>query len=188
MQFGILQFMLNVFSSTLVCPVANIVQWLMSFYYPQVTVTRWYCSNRFISLLVGWSCTKLLAYVSHMATVHVMWEGKVVQLSPHCGTLLPLVSPPADPTLTTSNMLSVLSGMEEQWEELGRKLDVWRSKRDEIRQLYHTSTARIGALTLFYIRYYYTPSWWRIASALQRMGLQNLADMVTTKYVRGRQL
>ena len=61
-----------VFSSALVCPVAIIVQWLMSFYCPQVTVTRWYCSNRFITLLVGWSCTKLLAYVSHMATVHVM--------------------------------------------------------------------------------------------------------------------
>ena len=58
--------------STLLCSVANIVQWLISFYYPQVTVTRWYCSNRFINLLVGWSCTKLLSYVSHMATVHVM--------------------------------------------------------------------------------------------------------------------
>ena len=129
-----------VFSSALVCPVAIIVQWLMSFYYPQVIVTRWYCSNRIISLLVGWSCTKLLSYVSHMATVHVMWEGKVVQLLPHCGTLLPLASPPADPTLTTSNMLSVLRGVEERWEELSEKLDVWRSKRNEIRRLYHTST------------------------------------------------
>ena len=164
----------------------------MSFYYPQVTVTRWYCSNRFISLLVGWSCTKLLAYVSHMATVHVMWEGKVVQLLPHCGTLLPLVSPPADPTLTTSNILSVLSGVEERWKELGEWLleaaSVRRSKRYEIRQLYHTSTDRIGALIRFYIRYHYTPSWQHIASKLQEMGLQDLADVVTTKYVRGRQL
>jgi len=113
----------------------------------------------------------------------------VVQLLPHCGTLLPLVSPPADPTLTTSNMLSVLSGVEERWEELGEELDVsasvWRSKSDEIRQLHHTSTDRIGAVAIFYIRYYPTPSWQRIASALQEMGLQDLADMVTTKYVRG---
>ena len=115
-----------------------------------------------------------------------------MQLLPHCGTLLPLVSPPADPTLTTSNMLSVLSGVEERWEELGEELlvvsSVWRSKRDEIRRLYHTSTDCIGALSNFYIRYYYAPSWQHIASALQEMGLQDLADVVTTKYVRGRQL
>ena len=98
------QFMQNIiFKSTLLCSVANIVKWLMSFYYPQVTVTRWYCSNRFISLLVGWSCTKLLAYVSHMATVHVMWEGKVVQLLPHCGTLLSphQLTPPSPPQMSS---------------------------------------------------------------------------------------
>ena len=160
----------------------------MSFYYPQVTVTRWYCSNRFISLLVGWSCTKLLAYVSHMATVHVMWEGKVVQLLPHCGTLLPLVSPPADPTLTTSNMLSVLSGVEERWEKLGEKLAVGWSKMNEIRRNHWSSTDRIVAVIKFYIRYHYAPSWQHVSSALQKMGLQDLADVVTTKYVRGRQL
>ena len=70
MQQPQLQF-INIINFTLFsshhCPMT-----IMSFYYPQVTVTRWYCSNRFISLLVGWSCTKLLAYVSHMATVHVM--------------------------------------------------------------------------------------------------------------------
>ena len=115
-----------------------------------------------------------------------------MQLLPHCGTLLPLVSPPADPTLTTSNMLSVLSGVEERWEELCEELlvvpSVWRSKRNEIRQLYHSSTDRIGALINFYIAYDPTPSWQLIASALQKMGLQDLADVVTTKYVRGRQL
>ena len=115
-----------------------------------------------------------------------------MQLLPHCGTLLPLVSPPTDPTLTTSNMLSVLSGLEERWEELGERLlvfpGVWQSKRDEIRRLHHTSTDRVGALTIFYIRYHYAPSWQHIASTLQWMGLPDLADVVTTKYVRGRQL
>ena len=115
-----------------------------------------------------------------------------MQLLPHCGTLLPLVSPPADPTLTTSNMLSVLSGVEERWEELGEELlvsaSVWQSKRDEIRRNYRSSTDRIGALSNFFIRYHHAPSWQRIASALQWMGLHDLADMVTTKYVRGRQL
>ena len=115
-----------------------------------------------------------------------------MQLLPHCGTLLPLVSPPADPTLTTSNMLSVLSGVEERWEELCEKLlvipSVWRSKRDEIRRLHNTSTDRVGALSNFYIRYHYAPSWQDISSELQEMGLHDLADVVTTKYVRGRQL
>ena len=146
----------------------------------------------FISLLVGCSCTTLLAYVSHMATVHVMWEGKVVQLLPHCGTLLPLVSPPADPTLTTSNVLSVLSGVEERWEELGENLllytRVWLSRRDEIRRLHRGSSNQMEALINFFIRYHYAPSWQRISSALQEIGLRDLADVVTTKYVRGRQL
>ena len=115
-----------------------------------------------------------------------------MQLLPHCGTLLPLVSPPADPTLTTSNMFSVLSGVEERWEELGEELlvvpHVWRSKRNEIRRLHHTSTDRIGALSNFYIRYHFAPSWQHIVSALQGMKLPDLADVVTAEYVRGRQL
>ena len=89
-------------------------------------------------------------------------------------------------------MLSVLSGVEERWEELGRRLlvvpHVWRSKMNEIRRLHHTSTDRVGALSNFFIRYDPTPSWQRIVSALQEMGLYDLADVVTTKYVRGRQL
>ena len=115
-----------------------------------------------------------------------------MQLLPHCGTLLPHVSPPTDPTLTTSNMLSVLSGEEERWEELCRGLleysGVCESKMAEIRRNHRSSTDRIGALSNFYIGYHYAPSWQRIALALQRMGWQDLADMVTTKYVRGRQL
>ena len=115
-----------------------------------------------------------------------------MQLLPHCGTLLPVVSPPADPTLTTSNMLSVLSSVEERWEELGEELllfpGVWQSKRNEIRRNHRSSTDRVGALSKFYIRYHYAPSWQRISSALQEMGLHDLADVVTTKYVRGRQL
>ena len=63
-----------------------------------------------------------------------------------------------------------------------------RSKMDEIRQHHRGSTQRIEQLIKFYIRYYPTPSWQRIASALQEMGLDDVADVVTTKYVRGRQL
>ena len=81
-----------------------------------------------------------------------------------------------------------MSGLEERWEELGKELGVWLSKRNEIRRLHHDSTHRIEQLIKFYIRYYPTPSWQDIASALQEMRLDDLADVVTTKYVRGRQL
>ena len=36
-----------------------------------------------------------------------------------------------------------------------------------------------------YVRHYPTPSWKEVATALQRMKLDKLADEVTTKYVRG---
>ena len=63
-----------------------------------------------------------------------------------------------------------------------------RSKMDEFRQLHRSSHQGMRALFDFFIRYYPTPSWQRIASALQKMGLHDVADVVTTKYVRGRQL
>ena len=89
-------------------------------------------------------------------------------------------------------MLTVLSGLEERWEELGEKLlflpRVWEHKRDEIRCLHHDSTHQIEALIEFYIRYDPTPSWQHIASALKKVGLDDLADVITTKYIRGRQL
>ena len=36
-----------------------------------------------------------------------------------------------------------------------------------------------------YVRHYPTPSWKKVATALQEMKLDKLADDVTTKYVRG---
>ena len=65
---------------------------------------------------------------------------------------------------------------------------VLQSKMDEIRQHHRGSTNQMEALLKVYIRYHPTPSWQHIASALQRMGLDDVADVVTTKYVRGRQL
>ena len=80
-----------------------------------------------------------------------------------------------------------MSGLEEQWEELGGGLFVLSSKMDEMRRL-HSSHQSMRALFDFYIKYDPTPSWQHIALALQQMGLRDLADVVTTKYVRGRQL
>ena len=100
-------------------------------------------------------------------------------LSPH----------PADPTLTTDNLMEVVKEVEHCWVDLGRKLgftrveDVnsgsqWLSAGDlEI----HGMDSMINE----YVRRYPTRSWKKVATALQEMELDKLADEVTTKYVRG---
>ena len=62
------------------------------------------------------------------------------------------------------------------------------SDMDEIRQRHRGSTNQMEVLFKFYIRYYPTPSWQHIASALRKIELDDVADVVTTKYVRGRLL
>ena len=96
-------------------------------------------------------------------------------LSPH----------PADPTLTTDNLMEVVKGVEDHWELLGLWLGVPRSKRKEIRTLYHSDQHRMQALADHYTTHHPTRSWNRVATALQGVGLRKQADEVTTKYVKG---
>ena len=90
-------------------------------------------------------------------------------LSPH----------PADPTLTTDNFMEVVKEVEHCWEDLGDRLDL------------RTCGLRLAGVHGMadvvdeYVRHYPTPSWKKVAKALQRMKLDKLADEVTTKYVRG---
>ena len=85
-------------------------------------------------------------------------------LSPH----------PADPTLTTDNLMEVVKEVEHRWRDLGRKLGL---------DIYRLS----GMVNVVddYVRRYPTPSWKQVARVLQEMELDKLADEVTTKYVRG---
>ena len=94
-------------------------------------------------------------------------------LSPH----------PADPTLTTDNLMEVVKEVEHRWEDLGRKLGLRR-------HLVGTKFQLIGVHGMAdvvdeYVRRNPTPSWKGVATVLQRMKLDKLADKVTTKYVRG---
>ena len=85
-------------------------------------------------------------------------------LSPH----------PADPTLTTDNLMEVVKEVEHRWEDLGRNLGL--------------PTCRLSGMADVvdeYVRRYPTPSWRQVATVLQEMKLDKLADEVTTKYVRG---
>ena len=96
-------------------------------------------------------------------------------LSPH----------PADPTLTTDNLMEVVKGVEDHWFDLGLWLDVPLSKRNEIYSLYHSEQHRMQALADHYTTHHPTLSWNNVARALQGVGLHKQADEVTTIYVKG---
>ena len=85
-------------------------------------------------------------------------------LSPH----------PADPTLTTDNLMEVVKEVEHRWRDLGPKLGL------PVRLF-----SGMASVVDDYVRRYPTPSWKKVATALQEMDLDKLADEVTTKYVRG---
>ena len=88
-------------------------------------------------------------------------------LSPH----------PADPTLTTDNLMEVVKEVEHHWSDLGDKLGL---------PMYRLSGVHgMADVVDEYVRCCPTPSWKGVAAALQRMKLDKLADEVTTKYVRG---
>ena len=96
-------------------------------------------------------------------------------LSPH----------PADPTLTTDNLMEVVKEVEHQWEDLGFYLAVPESKMENIKGLYHTDHMRMEAMVDYYVKYDPESSWKDFGTSLQVIGLHKLADEVTTKYVRG---
>ena len=102
----------------------------------------------------------------------------------HC--TFSLLSPhPADPTLTTENLMEVVKGQERRWEDLAIELLVRREKRAEIKTTYHNDVQRMEAVVDHYVRYFPLRSWDHIASALQGMRLYQLSDVVIAKYVRG---
>ena len=101
-------------------------------------------------------------------------------LSPH----------PADPTLTTDNLMEVVKEVKHRWEDLSRKLDLYTvyDDDDDVHQLRRLDGKKIHGMADVvdeYVRRYPTPSWKGVATVLQRMKLDKLADEVTTKYVRG---
>ena len=96
-------------------------------------------------------------------------------LSPH----------PADPTLTTDNLMEVVKEVEHRWEELGDKLNMPDSKLESIKGLYQTDRLRVEAVVDNYVKCDPTSSWKEVGTVLQEMKLYKLASNVTTNYVRG---
>ena len=96
-----------------------------------------------------------------------------------------LSSHPADPTLTNENLMEVVRGVESCWKDLSDKLGVRSSEDQNIQQLYHSDRQKMEALVNHYVKHYPTHSWNKVADALEKMQLPQLAEVVTTKYVRG---
>ena len=98
-------------------------------------------------------------------------------LSPH----------PADPTLTTDNLMEVVKEVEHHWEDLGQKLGLRTHLTSVGGKLQEQLSGVHGMADVVdeYVRCYPTPSWKQVAAALQEMMLDKLVDEVTTKYVRG---
>ena len=85
--------------------------------------------------------------------------------------------------------MELVNGVEHHWKELGDALcfpyDVRGSEIQKIERLYQSDHQRLEALINHYVRHYPFHSWKGVASALEKMELPQLAEVVTTKYVRG---
>ena len=96
---------------------------------------------------------------------------------------------PADPTLTTENLMEVMRGVEGRWEDLGSNLwgihKVQFSEIQKIQRLYQNDYQKMEAIIKQYVKHYPFRSWKQVSRALERMNLPQLAEVVTTKYVRG---
>ena len=81
--------------------------------------------------------------------------------------------------------MEVVRGIEDHWKDLSDKLVVRSSERRKIQRLYQSDHQRLEALVKHYVKHHPTRSWKDVSSALERMNLPQLAEVVTTKYVRG---
>ena len=95
-------------------------------------------------------------------------------LSPH----------PADPTLTTDNLMEVVKEVEHRWEDLGHNLG-FPKVDGQLIDVDSKEIHGVAAVVDEYVRRYPGPSWKQVSRVLERMKLDKLADEVTTKYVRG---
>ena len=88
--------------------------------------------------------------------------------------------------------MEVVRGVESRWEDLGSNLcsevisrGVRHSEMEKIRHLYQSDHHKMEAIIKHYVRYYPLRSWKQVASALVRINLPQLVEVVNTKYVRG---
>ena len=81
--------------------------------------------------------------------------------------------------------MEVMRGVEGRWEELGKKIRVRYSEMQKIQRLYQSDHQKMEAIIKHYVKHCPFRSWKDVSSALERMNLPQLAEVVNTKYVRG---
>lgn len=93
---------------------------------------------------------------------------------------------PSDPTLTTKNLLEETRDVEvEDWYHLGWYLHASDSELNEIRRHYQNDSQCKVATLSHWVRTHPAPSWKMVATALNVMNYNRLAEEVTDKYIRG---
>ena len=111
-----------------------------------------------------------MIFTNLLTTFTIVLNSKTYSISPMC-----LAAHPADPTLTTDNLMEVVKEMECHWQDLCDKLG-----------LQSDDALGMADMVNNYVRHHPTPSWKEVARALQELELHELADTVTTKYVKGK--
>lgn len=82
--------------------------------------------------------------------------------------------------------MEVVKEVQHCWRDLGFSFGVrWV---DHIEWIHRSHYKRMEAVVDDYVKFHPTPSWKGVATALHEMKLHELADEVTTKYVRGVEL
>ena len=84
--------------------------------------------------------------------------------------------------------MEVVKEVGRRWEELGYRLGLIRVESGSGSQWLSAGDLKIQGMDSMineYVRHHPIPSWKNVATALQEMELDKLADEVTTKYVRG---
>ena len=81
--------------------------------------------------------------------------------------------------------MEVVKGQERRWENLAATLMVRNKKRAEIERTNHNDIQRMEAVVDHYVRYHPLRSWDSVVRELQVIGLYQLSDVVTAKYIRG---
>ena len=89
---------------------------------------------------------------------------------------------PANLVLTIDNLMGAVKQAEHRWEDLGCELGVYAYLSENVQTSDFQGMADVVDA---YVRHYPVPSWKEVAIVLQDMKLDDLANEVTAKYVRG---
>ena len=82
--------------------------------------------------------------------------------------------------------MEVMKEVEHHWFDIGKGLHLGSPQLEDITSLFYLNArGKMEAVVKNYVKCSPTPSWKDVAVALQEMNLYELADEVTTKYVKG---